>query len=219
MIQGVLFDMDGVLFNTERIYTQSEYEAAKQIGVPMAREYPTKFCGMNSKLINEILAQDYGPDFDVPHFRRLAKKISMARIEAEGLAVMPHVEKTLLWLRDNRIKTSVASSTKTDIVQDFLARAGFAPYFDAVVGGDQVENGKPHPDIFLFAAQRLGLVPQHCVAVEDSYNGIRSAFAAGCVPVMVPDMLPATDEMREKATAILQDLSFLPGFIQRLMQD
>lgn len=214
MIQGVLFDMDGILFNTERCYLIAEADAARRTGIAgMDEEYFKQFCGMNSRMVKEILARDY-PDLDVPTFRALCQRLTYELIRREGLEPMPHVETTLQWLKENGYKTAVASSTKTERVQEFLALSGFGQYFDAVVGGDQVEKGKPDPDIFVYAAGRLGLGPQSCVGVEDSYNGIRSAHAAGCVTVMVPDMLPPTEEMRQKST-ILADMSQLPDFILR----
>ena len=214
MIQGVLFDMDGILFNTERCYLIAETDAARRTGVVgMDEAYFKKFCGMNSRMVTEILGQDY-PNLDVPAFRALCQRLTYELIEREGLEPMPHVETTLQWLKANGYKASVASSTKTPRVQEFLDLSGFGVYFDAVVGGDQVEKGKPDPDIFVYAAGQLGLAPECCVAVEDSYNGIRSAHAAGCVSVMIPDMLPPTEEMRQKST-ILADMSLLPDFIVR----
>lgn len=214
MIKGVLFDMDGVLFNTERIYVRCEYQVAKRLGMAMSKEYPTTFCGMNAKNIIKKLKKDFGEELDAENYLQICRQETFAHIEKNGLEVMPHVKSSLVWLKENGIKIAVASSTKTQTVKKFLKMASLSQYFDAIVGGDQVKNGKPAPDIFVYAAKQLGLLPGQCAAVEDSHNGVRSAFAAGCVSIMVPDILPANDEMREKTAAILDDLSFLPEFLK-----
>ena len=107
----------------------------------------------------------------------------------------PGLRALLSWLRDSAVKTAIATSSERRFVDFYMAHADLEHPFDAIVTGDQVARSKPEPDIFLRAAAELGVSPADCVALEDSYNGIKAAHAAGMRPVMVPDLLPPTPEV------------------------
>ena len=115
--------------------------------------------------------------------------------EREGLPEKPGVHEILEYLKENRIPTALASSTRRTAVMEHLDRAGITSYFQKIICGDMVEHGKPAPDIYLKACEELGVAPGQALAVEDSFNGIRSAYAAGLYTVMVPDQLPPTEEI------------------------
>ena len=128
-------------------------------------------------------------------------------IEENGVPVKDGVRETLQKLAEAGLKIAVASSTRREKVLRHLENAGIAQYFTAVVGGDTVTHSKPHPEIFLKACEALGVAPEDAIAVEDSHNGIRSAHAAGMAPVMVPDLLPVTEEMRELSAFVAEDMN------------
>ena len=119
---------------------------------------------------------------------------------------MPGVKEILAFLKNNGIRIGIASSTGEATVRREITEAGLAGYFETITCGDMLRKSKPEPDIYLLACRNMGVVPEETVAVEDSFNGIRSAWSAGLIPVMVPDLIPADGEMYEKAEAVVTDL-------------
>lgn len=216
MYQGVLFDMDGVLFDTERLASEADVEVGDAMGYPMPQSLINQLIGANSALVKSILMGHFGAAFPYDEYVQRVRAAMDARIEADGLPIKPGAETALKWLQAQNIPAAVASSSRVETVKSHLARSGFAQYFTAVIGGDMVQNSKPAPDIFIAAAKALGLAPAQCIAVEDSHNGIRSAAAAGCHTVMIPDSLPDTEEMRALAKAVLPSLLDLPPYVEAL---
>lgn len=142
--------------------------------------------------------------------------IEYARDEAaKQLPVMEGAREILQYFYAHGIPIATASSSSVEQIETNLAQSGLRDYFDAVVGGDFVANGKPAPDIFLLAAERIGISQADCYVFEDGYNGLRGASAAGCAPVMIPDTMPATDEMRAICMGIYPSLSAALADIQR----
>lgn len=208
---GAIFDQDGLLFDTEITYQRAWVEAARLQGVEVPPEFPRRFCGMAPALIAGIVREEF-PQLDVPLYCRTAVDIAWAR----QLAGVPEKKKglgaMLAFCRERGIRTAVASSSTRRVVEHNLSAAGVRGFFDAVVTGDEVAHGKPAPDIFVLAAERLGLDPRDCCVFEDAFSGIRGAVAAGCGAVLIPDQCEPTDEIRamcrvfadlEAATAVL----------------
>lgn len=217
MIKGVLFDMDGVLFDSERPAVEADRAAAAAMGVALPLELTIAFTGNSEQGIRQLLGAQFGPQFDVDRFMALADQgVQSYFAECDGPLLMPGVRDTLEWLKQKGYRMCVASSNFIGVVEQNLARAGISHYFEAAVGGDQVRQGKPHPEIFMAAARAIDLEPAQCVAVEDSYNGVESAHAAGCMVVMIPDLLPPTNRTQSLAAAQLQRLGQLPGFMEGL---
>ena len=125
------------------------------------------------------------------------------------------LDELLAWLKARGLPAAVASSTYRSLVERNLRTAGVEEYFRKVVTGDQVEQGKPAPDIFLLAARQLGLAPGNCLVLEDSFNGVRAGAAAGCVTVMIPDLSQPTPELLSLCSGCLEDLGQVPDFIER----
>ena len=132
----------------------------------------------------------------------------------EKAPVKPGVKELLTYLKSAGVKIAIASSTKKSGVARELKQAGFLEYFDELVCGDMVEKSKPNPDIFLKAAQCLGEEPENCIVIEDSFNGIRAAHAANMFAIMVPDILPPDEEMKEKASLILDSLNDVLSYLK-----
>ena len=126
------------------------------------------------------------------------------------------VAELLEYLKNKRVPMAVASSTHVDATRQHLEASRILGYFQAVVGGDMVVNGKPHPDIFLKAAQLLGIAPADCIVVEDSPAGIRAAVSAGMPAVLVPDQAAITQEIRDMSAVVLDSLNELPAYLDRL---
>lgn len=213
MLQGVLFDMDGILFDTERIYAEIEIEMLTKMGHTVPSDLYTKICGANAVQVRQVFLQAFGQDFDYTQFAE-DLHAEVERQNHTGMPKMPGVDDTLAYLKQNGYTMAIASSSGRPIVLRNLQRGNIQHYFSAIITGDMIQNSKPAPDIFMAAAKELGLAPQNCLAVEDSINGVNSALAAGCVTVMVPDMLPPTPDIEQRAAAILKSLSDIPAFLQ-----
>ncbi len=205
-MNAVIFDMDGVLFDTERLCERSWLEVAGKWKLPGMKEIFPKCIGLNANDSRKIVLGAYGEDFDYPKFREEASAWFRDYIEKNGLPVMDGVTECLQWLKSHGWKVGLASSTRQSTVLSHLEQAGIREYFSCVVTGDMVEHSKPLPDIYLLACRELGTRPEETYAVEDSPNGIRSAHGAGMIPLMVPDMLEPDEEMRNLSERIFNDL-------------
>ncbi len=206
--EAVIFDMDGVIFDSERIYLECCIAVGKKYDMKNVEEVCHRCIGTTTAMTRQILVDAYGEDFPVDRYTKDTSGLFWERYHAEGqLPVKEGVRELLKCLRDQKIPLALASSTRTEVVQRQLKDAGLLEFFAKVVGGDQVTRSKPEPDVFLKAAEVMEIQPGKCLVIEDSYNGVRAAVAAGMTPVMVPDLLPPTEEMKEKAWKILPSLT------------
>ncbi len=203
---AVLFDMDGVIFDSERAVLAVWQELAEELGLGEIGPVFRRCVGTNKARTEEIFREAF-PGMDFPRFDAEARARFRARWGEGRLPVKPGARELLLALRRRGIPLALASSTESGVVRQELDEAGLLACFDAVVGGDQVRRSKPDPEIFLRAAESLGAEPRACFVVEDSFNGVRAARAAGMRPLMVPDLLPPDGEMERLAEAILPDLA------------
>lgn len=213
-LRGVVFDMDGVLFDTEKIYDEAWLQAARRLHIPDIEPAIIACKGVNGAFARAYFAKDY-PQVDYDAFDRIASECFEEIVEARGLPEKPGLHEILELLQGAGIPVALATSTGRERCLRHLAKSGVGPYFRAVVAGDQVAHGKPAPDIYLAACAALGLNPADCVAVEDSYNGIRSAHAAGLRAAMVPDLLPPTEEMHDLAWRVLDSLTDLAAELEK----
>jgi len=203
--KGAIFDQDGLLFDTEKIYQRAWLDMAREYGLEMDVRFPQQFCGKPQSLIAKIVESVY-PGIDVPSYCRQSVERAW-RIQLEGTPeAKPGLREMLEFCRGHGIRTAVASSSTSRVVEHNLSSAGVRGYFDAIVGGEEVVNGKPAPDIFLLAARKIGVDPRRCCVFEDAVSGITGAFRAGCRAVMVPDMVAPTPEV-EGMCVVYPDLS------------
>ena len=194
-IRGVVFDVDGVLFDTERLTCRTWTEIGAQMGWPQVGERYLEFVGQNRADILEKMARFFGPQFPGASFMAACSERSQQRMEREGVPLKPGVREILAFLRSQNRPTALATSTGRERTLRRLELTGLEEYFQAVITGDQVEHSKPDPEIYRLACQALGTPPECTLAVEDSRNGILSAHAAGMPVVMVPDMIPPSQEL------------------------
>ena len=203
---AVIFDMDGVIFDSERLVLECWEEIGAKYHLEGMREAFLPCIGTNSVKTKEIVLERYGMDFPYDEFTREASILFHGIADRGGLPVKTGVQELLSYLAENDIPIAVASSTRLTVVTQELEQAGLYEYFSVVMGGDQLKRSKPEPDIYLMTCEKLGVRPASAYAIEDSYNGIRSAYSAGMKPIMVPDMLPPTEEMRKKSVTVLDNL-------------
>lgn len=209
---NIVFDMDGVLFDTQKIYCRAWEEAAGVLGIPDIGEPLVRCMGMNRNDQEAILGEYYHGDFPFDDFYR-EKDAAFDRILALGVPLMKGTREILEFLRKKSAKVAIASSSRIGMVEDNLRNTGLTVFFDKIVGGNLVTHSKPNPEIYLKACELLGVKPEETFAVEDSYNGIRAASAAGMKVIMVPDMQPPTKETDEliyaKFDSLLDFMNYL----------
>lgn len=195
-IKGVISDMDGVILDTEKLYVRFWCEAANFYGYPMERSHALSIRSMARPLAIERLKSYFGEDFD--YYAVHSKRIELMDkyIEENGIEAKPGAELLLAYLKENGYRVALATATGFERTKKYLGQLGLYKYFDEIVCAAMVEHGKPEPDIYLYAAEKLGLRPQECIALEDSQNGIKSASSAGCKTVMVPDLDEPADEIK-----------------------
>ena len=196
-IRGVLFDMDGLVLDTEKLYTRFWMEACHFYGYPMTYEQSLEMRAANSRLGAENLHRFFGPDIDYVTIRNKRIELMDAYIDIHGVELMGGVREILTFLKQRGIATAIATSSPRERVERYLAPYDLLSQFDALCSGYDVPQGKPAPDIYLKAAAMIGLQPEQCLAVEDSPAGILSASRAGCRPVFVPDQDQADEEMMQ----------------------
>ena len=204
-VEAALFDMDGLLLDTETLYIEAMQVAARRFD----REMPLAFChsmvGVPGRECDVLLQEFYGPDFSVPEFRGHFSAALKPLME-NGIPVKPGVVELLEFLSARGVPLAVATSSRRVTAEHHLGRAGLRERFRAMATIDDVERAKPHPDIYLEAARRLGVSPTRCIAFEDSNIGLTAAHAAGTMAIMVPDILPPLPEVRAKCVRVVDDL-------------
>ena len=216
-VQAVIFDMDGVIFDSERLVIECWEVIAAKHNIPDIVEICMRVQGNNREETGKRFREKYGRDFPYEAYKKEVAALFRERYGEGRLPVKPGVADILKELRRNNIPLALASSTRSDIVKLEMAEANLLPYFDAVLGGDMVPHSKPEPDIFLAAAAALQAEPKCCYVLEDSHNGIRAAYRAGMHPVMVPDMQQPTEEIRGIAEAVVKNLLAALEYLQARM--
>ncbi len=196
MVKGVISDMDGVILDSEKLYVRFWCEAGNFYGYPMDETHALSIRSMARKYAIERLQGYFGEDFDYDAVRNKRVELMDKYVEQNGIDAKPGAETLLRYLKEKGIKTALATATPVERAKKYLETVGLLKYFDEVCSARMVKNGKPAPDIYIYAAERINLPPNECVALEDSPNGVRSAYAAGCKTVMVPDLDLPTEEIK-----------------------
>ena len=198
-ITAVLFDMDGLVLDTEKLYTRFWQEAACACGYPMTKEQALGMRSLNRGAGLSKMQSYFGPDVDYDFIRQKRIELMDAFVEKEGVTLKPGIHELLAFLKERGIKTAIATSSPMERTVLYLTSVGLQNSFDELVSGYMVERGKPEPDIYLYAAEKLGVKPEECMVLEDSPAGILAAHRAGCMPVMIPDQ----DEPDEETGKLL----------------
>ena len=213
LYNAVVFDMDGVIFDSERAVMQCWKEVASRHNIPDIEKAILACTGTTMVRTREIMLNLYGADFPYDEYARESSAIFHSRYDGGRLPMKPGVKELLTFLKERGKKIALASSTRQQVVTDELRDAGIIGYFDRIICGDMVSRSKPAPDIFLKACEELNVSPSDSYAIEDSYNGIRAAHAGGLHPIMVPDLLPADEEMQSLAEIVLPSLTSVMEYL------
>ncbi len=210
--KAVLFDMDGLMFDTERLADGMWIKTGAKHGFTITPSDVALLRGLNRERGKEVFLQHFGADF--PYDMLLDETIAEFTASlAVNVPLRPYIKELLAELKHRGIPAAIGSSTNRTLIEQNLRVAGVEEYFDAIVGGDEVTNSKPAPEVFLKCAAKLGVDPQDCIVLEDSYNGIRAGSSAGCKAIMVPDLDPPTEEMEKLAFAIVPSLKEVSAYL------
>lgn len=205
-ISAVAFDMDGLMFDTERMIQKAWEITGYEMGFPKMGEFIYQTLGINEQAARMRFEEEFGAHFPYDEFRTRERAYRQKIIASNGFPVKTGLRELLEYLKIKNIPCVVATSTDTEVADGYLQSEGLSDYFQGVIGGDQVCRSKPDPEIYLKACAFMGVDPAHCMALEDSYAGICAAFAGGLIPVMVPDLVPPNDEIRGKLFSCVASL-------------
>lgn len=214
--QGVVFDADGTLFDTERLAKEVWLAAAREMNAPQIEAHYMELIGRNHEGIVKLLRQVCPPDFPLDHFLETCAQRSRSRLKEEGVPLKEGAREILEFLDSRGVPAALATSSGRETTNIKLERSGLDRFFQAVITGDMVSRGKPDPEIYFTACRALGIVPSCSLAVEDSPNGIRSAHAAGMAVAMVPDLLPMTPDLEDLVWKQFASLPELGRFLSSI---
>lgn len=216
MVSGIIFDMDGVLIDSERQSNEGWLWAAGQLGVDMPMWLIDSFKGAPAELCCKFFDDYYKGVIDYWEAKELRTQHVYKIRETEGIPVKKGVKDIFEYIRNNGLKCAVATSTRRESAEKTLHEIGVWDYLDAVVYGDEVEHGKPEPDIFLRAAKAIGVNPSEAVVVEDSINGIKAGYAADMRVVHIPDTIAIDDDIRKLTYMVCDDLNGLIDVVESI---
>ena len=206
MIKAVIFDMDGVILDTEKLYVRFWSEAGRACGYPMEPRHALAIRSLARPYAIEKLRGFFGENFDYDLVRNKRIELMDAYVREHGVEAKPSAAETLSWLNENGYGVALATATPAARAKEYLGSLGLLEYFDKIVSAREVPRGKPMPDIYLKASSELGFSPSECMAVEDSLNGIRSASSAGCLTVMAVDLDEPSDEAKALVHSCVRNL-------------
>lgn len=213
--KGAIFDMDGVLFDTERIYQETWQEIAVKQGITLDGSFLRAISGTSGARMCRVVEEYYhvsdGNSIIAECMEQVRQKLSV------HVPVKKGVREILDFFQDNGIGMAVASSSAAQQIEANLRISGIRNYFSAIVSGTEVSKGKPAPDIFVLAAERLRCAPEECFVFEDSENGVRAGYAAGCFTVMVPDLIEPSSEILPYCRKVCPDLEQAAREISQLL--
>lgn len=215
-VKGVLFDMDGVVLDTETLYTRFWMEAANAYGYPMTFEQSLGLRSLNRDRGEKYLEKCFGEKVDYPKLRLERIKRMNAWIDEHGVDPKPGINELLSFLHKNNIPCAITTSSPQERIKNHLTPLGLYDKFDAVCSGYEVKHGKPEPDIYLYGAKTLGLPPADCLALEDSPAGIESAFRAGTMAVVIPDKDQPSEKTLSESFAKADCLTDICELIEEL---
>lgn len=213
-IKGAIFDMDGLMIDTEKLYLRYWKQAAADFGYNMEDKHVFAIRSLARKFSVPLLKSFFGEEFPTEDVRARRTELINAHIEQNGIELKKGLFELLDFLKAHNIKLAVATATPRDRTLMYLGIINALEYIDAIVCGDMVTIGKPAPDIYLAAAAKLGLNSKECAAFEDSPNGIKSAYSAGCYAIMIPDMTPPDDEILPMLSGVYDSLDEAAEFFE-----
>ena len=205
VIEGAIFDMDGLMFDTESIWAELWPVALAEHGYGCTQEFLHVSLGVNREVQEQLIREHFGQDAPAAQIFDLEEELINERLRHD-VPIKPGLPELLAWLEQHEVPLAVASGSPMYMIEDCLKAAGVRERFDVLFSADGMENGKPAPDVFLLAAEALGVEPTRTLVLEDSFLGVRAGHAGNFITVMVPDQVPPTEEILELADACCDNL-------------
>ena len=215
MIKAVISDMDGVMLDSEKLYVRFWCEAGQFYGFPMETKHALGIRSMARPFAIAKLRGWFGDAFDYDKVRDKRVELMDAFVAENGVEAKQGAAELLQWLREQDYRVALATATPVERASRYLEQVGLLRYFDVICSAREVAHGKPAPDIYLLAAARLGLPPAECLALEDSQNGVRSAHAAGCRTVLVPDLDNPAAELEGLLYGVAENLQEVKKLLKK----
>ena len=216
MIKAIIFDMDGLMIDSERVTFECYQEILKGMNLTMDEEFYKTLLGKPLKGIYQRFYDVYGNDFPIEDVIKDVHALMAKRFETEGVPIKTGLKSLLEYLKENNYKTIVATSSNRDRVDTILSQAQITDYFDDSICGDEVTKGKPNPDVFLKSCQKLGVNVDEAIVLEDSEAGIQASYDAGIKVICIPDMKYPEKQYEEKTFKILKDLNDVTEYLKSL---
>lgn len=216
MIKAIIFDMDGLMIDSERVTFECYQERLKDMNLTMDEEFYKTLLGKPIKGIYQRFYDVYGNDFPIENVIQDVHQLMAERFETEGVPVKKGLVELLHYLKDNNYKTIVATSSNRDRVDKILEQAKITEFFDDSICGDEVTKGKPNPEVFLKSCQKLGVNVDEAIVLEDSEAGIQASYDANIKVICIPDMKYPEKQYEEKTFKILKDLTEVTAYLKSL---
>lgn len=215
MLKAVIFDMDGLMIDTENVTYQCYQEVLKTMNLSMNKEFYTTLLGRTMEATRQAMYKQYGDDFPIEEVAKKVHQLMDEQFAREGVPLKDGLVELLTYLKEHNYKTMIATSSARDRVNALLTDNGILNYFDDVICGNEVEHGKPAPDVFLNACQKLNVQPSEALVLEDSEAGIQAAHNAHISVICIPDMKYPDENYANKTTCILNSLNEVIDYIEK----
>lgn len=214
MIKAVIFDMDGLMIDSERVTFEGYQHVLAKENLTMSEEKYKTLLGKPVKAVHDLFKEDYGPQYDVDQIIKDVHAYIAKRFETEGVPLKPGLVELLKYLKENNYKTIIATSSHRNRVDLIVKQAQIDQYFDDSICGDEVTKGKPNPEVFLKACQKLQVSPQDALVLEDSESGINAAYNAEIKVIGIPDMKYPEEKYVKMTYKIMDNLFQVKDFLE-----
>ncbi|WED24505.1 HAD family phosphatase [Vibrio sp. JC009] len=205
MFKALLFDMDGLIFDTEGLYKKAWQRAAGDQGLDLNDEFYQNFIGVQDPACEQLMVSHFGERLNLPLFQKQRDQY-VKELKQKPVPYKPGFKDLFETAKEQNIKCALVTSSFLKDVEHHFADSGYLEQFDTLITAEKVTNGKPAPDCYLMACSELKIAPETCLVLEDSNNGMQSGLDAGCSAAMIPDLLPPREDIKERATHIFASL-------------